>query len=519
MSTRHKMSYYYITDPKKNGKKRCTKIICITKYKNKYMFLYNKNKSCWEIPNIYIKTINNWKRSLKKIIKYENLVIEKIGECRSSDCSNNEVCLLCYCEIIRKIPLDKLNDKERIFLERIPKTITDEEKYLFKILKKKFKDIENKNNYFFWKKYILNTISRLESLYTEKKDIYIDLHMHSDYSIDSNQSLKEIIDRTQKLGLDIISITDHDSIKVYDELYNYIIANNQITPIIIPGVEFTIDNEEYGSQFHILQLMINPKEERIKKDIEYQRKASWIRAKKQIERLNKNKAMTFFFKKYKYNCSIEEYSKFLKKCYRPIPEYKTIMDYIRNKTYKNNINNWEILSKMEEFNEKDKCIERKLLKRKEYDTLKEKYKNLSDSNTNERFFHRLLATRGADDDFYPNYEGTGDLSVNKYNELKLNELNKEYFTAFAHPNDNKLYLLNHLITLNNSICGIELNKRCKYEDINNFYKKKEELDLLKIIGSDSHDIDSDLYNDIIFYKYSNKELLDLINAIKKFIDN
>ena len=377
---------------------------------------------------------------------------------------------------------------------------------------------KNGNNYYFWKKYLLNVVSQLELLLRNREYIYLDLHMHSNYSIDSKQSLEELIEKSNNLGLDVISITDHDSINVYDELYEYLKNNNCKTPIIIPGVEFTIDNEEYGSQFHILQLMINPKEKTIKRDIKYQEKASWIRAKKQIERLNTNKAMKYFFDKYQYNCSAKEFKDYLKKCFRPIPEYKTMMDYIRNKTYKYNITNWDILSKMKEYNNQDKCLERKKIKNNEYKFLEEKYANVEDSNINERFFHRLLATRGADDDFYPEYEIMGDLSVNKYDELRLDELNKKYFTIFAHPSDDKLHLLKHLLELNNNISGIELNKRCKYESITNFYKQQKQLNLIKIIGSDSHDIDSDLYDDINFYKYSKDELEALIKAIKNFID-
>ena len=45
-----------------------------------------------------------------------------------------------------------------------------------------------------------------------------------------------------------------------------IVKNGLTYPLIIPGVELTIDNSEYGNQCHILQLFINPKESNLMKE-------------------------------------------------------------------------------------------------------------------------------------------------------------------------------------------------------------------------------------------------------------
>lgn len=100
----------------------------------------------------------------------------------------------------------------------------------------------------------------------------------------------------------------------------------------------------------------------------------------------------------------------------------------------------------------------------------------------------------------------GDLSVNNYNELKFEELNRNNMTFFANSSENKLFLLEELLKLNNNICSMELNKRCKYSDIKLFNNELKKLNMIKIIGSDSHDIDSDLYDNIDFYKLA-KEIL------------
>ncbi len=79
-----------------------------------------------------------------------------------------------------------------------------------------------KNDYKFWNQYLKKTIKEIEKMIQEKDIIYTDFHMHSDYSADGKQSLTQIIKRMENLGMDIIAITDHDSIEVYDELFELI---------------------------------------------------------------------------------------------------------------------------------------------------------------------------------------------------------------------------------------------------------------------------------------------------------
>ena len=344
----------------------------------------------------------------------------------------------------------------------------------------------------------------------------IDLHIHSNYSADSDETLEYIINRNTKLNFDIISITDHDSVKVYDELYNYLMNNKQTDIIIIPGVEFTIDNKNYGSQFHILQLFINPKSNAIIDNIKHQENACKNRSIKQLYRLNHNKAIKYFIKKYRMSFTIEGYEKYLSKLKIPIYEYKTIMEYIKISFDKNNITNWDILKKMKFYNLRDECIERKNRKIELFKEYEEKYKNYPDSDYNFRLFHNLLAMREMDDDFFKGYKMIGDLSVNNFNELKLDEINRDYLTIFAHPSEDRLDLLQDLLKINNNVLGMELNKRCKYKKEKLFYDKLKKLDMLLIKGSDSHDIDSDLYDDIDFYNIDNIEIIKIIKKVEEY---
>lgn len=374
-----------------------------------------------------------------------------------------------------------------------------------------------KNDCLFWNKYLIEVIKKIEKMLQEKDIIYMDLHMHSDYSADGNQSLVQIIDRMNKLGIDIISITDHDSIEIYNDLFEMIKKGEISYPIIVPGVEFTIENSDYGSQFHILQLMINPKEKSILDNVEYNTKASWLRTQKQFKRISENETLQFFFNKYYINCSERGYRDFLNTCKRPIPEYSTLAEYLMELLWKSGVTAWDILTKLEENNVNDSCIERRKMKEERYKKLREKYNNNEEAANSSRFLISMLAVKGVDDDYFINYKSIGGLSVNNYNELKLEQLNKNYITFFAHPNEKNLDLLKSFQKINSNISGMEYNKQCQYSSPSVFYKKANELNMIQIIGSDSHSLDSSWYDDMSFYRADKMQLRQFIDKVKEYI--
>ncbi len=61
-----------------------------------------------------------------------------------------------------------------------------------------------------------------------------DLHVHSMYSFDCNSSIPQIINKAEEMGLDGISITDHDTLKGYQEAKR---LSKSI--IIVPGIEIS----------------------------------------------------------------------------------------------------------------------------------------------------------------------------------------------------------------------------------------------------------------------------------------
>jgi GrpB-like predicted nucleotidyltransferase (UPF0157 family) len=372
------------------------------------------------------------------------------------------------------------------------------------------------NNYIIWNEYLHDVQKKIEKLIDSKEKIYTDFHMHSDYSADGKQSLREIIKRTKDLGLDIIAITDHDSIKVYDDLYELLKNEDYDGPIIVPGVEFTTENHEYGSQCHILQLMINPKEQELLNDIAHNDRAAWIRVNKQFERIAHNKTLQYFFKRCDIKCSIERYKRYLATLARPIPEYTTLLDYLMSILKEKGITTWEVFKKLEDYNAEDKCEERRQLKEKRYDVLRKKYSEKGDVDYNTRFLLSLLAVKGVDDDYFPEYESCGSLSVNNFDEITIEKINHKHLTIFAHPNEDKLYFMNKAFEINTNICGMEMNKQSVYSDNKVFYDKAKELNAITIIGSDSHSLDSTWYDDMEFYVADKNELRRFIEKAKEY---
>ncbi|MCX7703215.1 MAG: PHP domain-containing protein [Planctomycetota bacterium] len=80
--------------------------------------------------------------------------------------------------------------------------------------------------------------------------IHIDLHLHSTAS-DGRYPPQEVVDRAVAAGIQIISLTDHDTIKGYEEVKDY--AAGKI--FLVPGTEVTTYYD--GIEFHFLAYFPN----------------------------------------------------------------------------------------------------------------------------------------------------------------------------------------------------------------------------------------------------------------------
>ena len=65
----------------------------------------------------------------------------------------------------------------------------------------------------------------------------IDLHMHTTYS-DGTDTVKELLEKAEVLGLEVISITDHNTCKAYYEMEKFNVKEKYKGDIIV-GCEFT----------------------------------------------------------------------------------------------------------------------------------------------------------------------------------------------------------------------------------------------------------------------------------------
>lgn len=101
----------------------------------------------------------------------------------------------------------------------------------------------------------------------------IDLHMHSCFSDDGEYTPEEIVDRAMKNNVEIISISDHNSVKAVERALNY---SRDKDIKVIPGIE--IDCTFNDINLHLLGYNINYKERdfyNIEEDIlNQERKAS-----------------------------------------------------------------------------------------------------------------------------------------------------------------------------------------------------------------------------------------------------
>ena len=350
------------------------------------------------------------------------------------------------------------------------------------------------NNYKFWEKYLSDLRVKLNDLLKEKDIFYIDLHMHSNNSSDSNYSLEEILECTK--NLDIISVTDHDSLDFYDELYNYLKEHKIDKPLIIPGIEFTISDKVYFSQCHILEYFINPKDKDVVKNVKTNKEASYKRTKEQFKRLKYNKGFMYYVNKYNIKISYLEYINSINE----LPDYASLFEYLMHKLNEDNVSATDVLDKCEYYYLIDDYVDRNKTIKDRLNYLKEKYKDNNDLY-NPRLLSSVVALRGVDDDMYPNYSKIGSLSVNHYGQITMDELNNKYPLVFAHPNKDKMDYVESKIKL---FSGIESNTTNKNEDITRIRKIVKDNDLFITIGSDSHK--PNMYLDIEKYKISKKEL-------------
>ena len=109
--------------------------------------------------------------------------------------------------------------------------------------------------------------------------MHIDLHTHTNVS-DGKLSPDALVQRAVANGVEILSITDHDTVDAYNQ-----IANENKSIRLIPGIEFSTFWNKTG--IHIVGLNVNLNSVALKEAVTHQHHARRMRAEAIAERLEK----------------------------------------------------------------------------------------------------------------------------------------------------------------------------------------------------------------------------------------
>ena len=119
--------------------KEYTRVVCVCRYKDKFLFSYNKKRDGWEIPGGHIEEGETWEEACKREM-YEETGATKIEVTPICVYKISTFGLLCFCDIIE---LDKLPEEyemsQTMLSDDLPDKLTfpDTFKIYFDIVKKK----------------------------------------------------------------------------------------------------------------------------------------------------------------------------------------------------------------------------------------------------------------------------------------------------------------------------------------------------------------------------------------------
>ena len=119
--------------------KEYTRVVCVCKYHDKYVFSYNKKRNGWEIPGGHIEEGETWEEAAKREM-YEETGATKIKVTPVCIYKISTFGLLCFCEILKMEELPKEYEMSKIMLsEKLPLNLTypDTFKLYFKTVKEK----------------------------------------------------------------------------------------------------------------------------------------------------------------------------------------------------------------------------------------------------------------------------------------------------------------------------------------------------------------------------------------------
>lgn len=124
--------------------KKYTRVVCVCKYEDNYVFAYNKIRNGWEIPGGHIESGEDWEQAAKREM-YEEVGATEIRLTPICVYKITTFGILCYCEILKIDKLPKESEMSKImFAKELPDNLTYPESYkiFFNTVTKKIKELE-----------------------------------------------------------------------------------------------------------------------------------------------------------------------------------------------------------------------------------------------------------------------------------------------------------------------------------------------------------------------------------------
>ena len=128
--------------------KQLTRVVCVSKYKDKWVFSKNKKRGGWEIPGGHIEPGETWQQAARREM-FEETGATKIKLKPICLYSISSFAILCYAEIEELSTLPNFEISEIGFFNTLPKDLSfpDSHKLFFETVeaKLKIKKLSEKN--------------------------------------------------------------------------------------------------------------------------------------------------------------------------------------------------------------------------------------------------------------------------------------------------------------------------------------------------------------------------------------